>query len=135
MVDSGRKHLVGDHRKSCLIYYGDDVLNIMSEEDKASSSDNEIITIALGFVLAGLAYGYSRKKGVLPVERDLLGKTFVVTGGNCGIGKATAHALVSRGATVALGCRNTDAGSKARKAAALGVTVLGEDAWLNLIGD
>ncbi len=127
MVDSGRKHLVGDHCKSCLIYYGDDVLNIMSEEDKASSSDNEIITIALGFVLAGLAYGYSRKKGVLPVERDLLGKTFVVTGGNCGIGKATAHALVSRGATVALGCRNTDAGSKARTEILASIPVSNEE--------
>jgi len=40
--------------------------------------------------------------------RDLTGQTHVVTGGDSGIGYATAMALASKNATVVLGCRGTE---------------------------
>merc|ERR1712166_42641 len=45
--------------------------------------------------------------------RDLSGRTYVITGANTGIGKETAHALVSAGATVVLGCRNIEKAERA----------------------
>lgn len=44
---------------------------------------------------------------------DLTGRSFVVTGGNSGIGFATARVLAGSGAHVIIGCRNAEKGRKA----------------------
>ena len=40
------------------------------------------------------------------MERDLVGKTIIVTGANTGIGRVTAETLARRGARVHLACRS-----------------------------
>jgi len=55
---------------------------------------------------------------------DLSGRTFLVTGGNTGIGRATAAGLASRGGRVYLACRSPDKGRAA--AAAIGAEAGGD---------
>lgn len=47
------------------------------------------------------------------LQRDLSGKTYIVTGANSGAGLATARQLVKQGAHVVGGCRRVDAGEEA----------------------
>jgi len=47
------------------------------------------------------------------VSADLAGRTFMVTGGNTGIGRATAAGLARRGGRVYLACRSPDKGRAA----------------------
>jgi NAD(P)-dependent dehydrogenase (short-subunit alcohol dehydrogenase family) len=51
---------------------------------------------------------------------ELGGRTFLITGGNTGIGRATAAALASRGGRVYLACRSADKGRAAAAAIAAG---------------
>ena len=60
-------------------------------------------------IAAGLIY-VSQNKKPPKVEQDLIGKAVVITGGNSGIGAATAKILNSRGADIFIGCRNTQGG-------------------------
>lgn len=46
------------------------------------------------------------------LARDLTGRTFVVTGGNSGIGLVTVGQLARQGATVVLACRRVDEGER-----------------------
>lgn len=47
------------------------------------------------------------------LAKDLTGRTFIVTGGNSGIGYGTAAQLAKQKATVVIGCRRLDAGQAA----------------------
>ncbi len=48
------------------------------------------------------------------LKLDLTGKTYLVTGGNSGIGKITVEQLAKQGAHVVLACRRLDDGEKVR---------------------
>lgn len=64
---------------------------------------------------------------------DLSGKTFIVTGGNSGIGLVTVEQLAKQGATVVLACRRPQEGERMRAAiAAKGVRGTIEVAALDL---
>src|SRR5215472_11258011 len=52
------------------------------------------------------------------MDGDLAGSTFLITGGNTGIGLATARALAKRGARVHLACRSEQKGQAAAAAVA-----------------
>ncbi len=46
-------------------------------------------------------------------EKDLNGRTYVITGANSGVGLATARQLAKQGARIVAACRNLEAGSEA----------------------
>lgn len=50
------------------------------------------------------------------LARDLTGKTFIVTGGNSGIGLVTVEQVAKQGATVVLACRRVSEGEAAKAA-------------------
>ncbi|XP_030629025.1 dehydrogenase/reductase SDR family member 12 [Chanos chanos] len=49
------------------------------------------------------------------LEVSMVGRSFMITGANSGIGKATAMAIAKKGGTVHLVCRNKDRAEKARE--------------------
>lgn len=49
------------------------------------------------------------------LERDLSGKTYVVTGANSGVGLETIRQLVKRGGHVMMACRRPDAAAEVAK--------------------
>jgi retinol dehydrogenase-12 len=49
----------------------------------------------------------------MPAMAELTGRTFLITGGNTGIGLATARALAERGGRIHLACRSRDKGHAA----------------------
>ncbi len=71
--------------------------------------------IAIGGSLAGIVYLLRRSVAgaVCQSKAVLSGKTVIITGGNTGIGKATAVDLARRDARVILACRSVEKGEKA----------------------
>ncbi|KAL0966491.1 hypothetical protein UPYG_G00295900 [Umbra pygmaea] len=62
--------------------------------------------------------GYEQAaKSFVPKELDVavVGRSFMITGANSGIGKATAMAIAKRGGTVHMVCRNKERAEKARE--------------------
>lgn len=55
-----------------------------------------------------------------PITADLSGRVCVVTGANTGMGKETARALATMGATVVMACRSTEKGEAAKNEIAAG---------------
>lgn len=49
------------------------------------------------------------------LNKDLSGKTYIITGANSGVGLETTRQLVKQGAHVVMACRRPDAGEDARK--------------------
>jgi len=86
-----------------------------NDDDKEGANHDLWLGVAVACAVIG---GFTLLKGgggLKKETRDLVGKNYIVTGANSGIGKATAAALANRGATVIMGCRNTSAGEEARQ--------------------
>jgi NAD(P)-dependent dehydrogenase (short-subunit alcohol dehydrogenase family) len=67
------------------------------------------------------------------LNRDLSGRTYLVTGGNSGIGRVTVEQLARQGAHVLLACRRADEGERvAAEIAAAGATGRAEPISLDL---
>lgn len=72
--------------------------------------------IAMAFCAVGLGgFVISTARNETRGVCDLVGKKYIVTGANSGIGKATVTQLVSRGATVIMACRDLAAATIARQ--------------------
>ncbi|XP_056107904.1 dehydrogenase/reductase SDR family member 12 [Rhinichthys klamathensis goyatoka] len=56
-----------------------------------------------------------RRFSAADLEVSVSGRSFIITGANSGIGKATAYEIAKRGGTVHLLCRNKDRAEEARK--------------------
>ena len=84
----------------------------MSKDDEYEEFERNMIMGGLAAAAVLGAVWYTSKPPRLPkkCKRDLIGKNIVITGGNSGVGAATAKMLSHRGADILLGCRNIKTG-------------------------
>lgn len=75
----------------------------------------KVITVSITFVAGMIAIRKYHEYiwGKCKSKRSMKNKTVIITGANCGLGKATAIELAKRGARVILACRNREKAQKA----------------------
>ncbi|XP_005097012.1 retinol dehydrogenase 14 [Aplysia californica] len=69
----------------------------------------------VGFVTAAVLRRLLRNSRLCPSKTQMNGKTVIITGANCGIGKATALELARRNARIILACRNLASAAETAK--------------------
>ena len=74
--------------------------------EQQSALWNYKIELAFGLIALVAAIKQYFKGGVCKADRDLTGKTVIITGGNSGLGKATVEALAVKNCTIIFGARD-----------------------------